>query len=62
MFKVVEEEKAVEIDLIVHILKTSYKKNQWRPPSKKKKRGENPSPRNRKACHSVSTDDIGFRV
>jgi hypothetical protein len=25
------------------------------PPSKKKKRGENLSPRNMKACHSVST-------
>jgi hypothetical protein len=33
-----------------------YKKKQWRPPSKEnKKRGENLSPRNRKACHSVST-------
>jgi hypothetical protein len=32
-----------------------YKKKQWRPPSKKKKRGKNLSPRDRKACHSVST-------
>jgi hypothetical protein len=32
-----------------------YKKKQWRPPSKKKKRGKNLSPRNSKACHSVST-------
>jgi hypothetical protein len=32
-----------------------YKKKQWRPPSKKKKRGKILSPRNRKACHSVST-------
>jgi hypothetical protein len=28
---------------------------QWRPPSKKKKGGKNLSPRDRKACHSVST-------
>jgi hypothetical protein len=38
--------------------KNSYKKQQWRPPSKKKKRGQktkNLSPRNRKACRSVST-------
>jgi hypothetical protein len=33
----------------------SYKKKEWRPPSKKKKRGKNLSPTNRKACHSVST-------
>jgi hypothetical protein len=33
----------------------SYKKKQWRPPSKKKKRGKNPSPRSMKVCHSVST-------
>jgi hypothetical protein len=33
------------------INKISYKKKQWRPPSKKKKRGKNLSPRNRKACH-----------
>jgi hypothetical protein len=33
----------------------SYKKQQWRPPSKKKKRGKNLSPRSGKACHSVST-------
>jgi hypothetical protein len=32
----------------------SYKKKQWRPPSKKKKRGKNLSPKNMKACHSVS--------
>jgi hypothetical protein len=35
--------------------KISYKKRQWRPTSKKKKRGKNLSPRNRKASHSVST-------
>jgi hypothetical protein len=35
--------------------KNSYKKKQWRPPSKEKKRGKNLSPRNRKACHNVST-------
>jgi hypothetical protein len=33
----------------------SFKKKHWRPPSKKKKRGKILSPRNRKACHSVST-------
>jgi hypothetical protein len=34
----------------------SYKKKQWRPPSiKRKKGGKNISPRNRKACHSIST-------
>jgi hypothetical protein len=33
----------------------SYKTKQWRPPSKKKKRGKNLSPRNRKACHNVGT-------
>jgi hypothetical protein len=37
------------------LLKLSYKKQQWRPPSKKKKRGKNLSPRNKTACHSVST-------
>jgi hypothetical protein len=36
-------------------VKISYKKKQWRPPSKKKKRRGKLSPRNRKACHSVST-------
>jgi hypothetical protein len=30
-------------------------KQQHKPPSKKKKRGKNLSPRNRKACHSIST-------
>jgi hypothetical protein len=35
--------------------KNLYKKKQWRPLSKKKKRGKNQRPRNRKACHSVST-------
>jgi hypothetical protein len=35
--------------------KIFYKKKPWRPPSKKKKRGKNQSPRNRKACHSVGT-------
>jgi hypothetical protein len=33
----------------------SYKKKQWRPPRKKKKRGKNLSPRNRMACHSIRT-------
>jgi hypothetical protein len=33
----------------------SYKKKHSRPPSKKKKRGKNLSPRNKKACHSVGT-------
>jgi hypothetical protein len=32
-----------------------YKKKQCRPPSKQKKRGKKLSPRNRKACHRVST-------
>jgi hypothetical protein len=32
----------------------SYKKKQRRPPSNKK-RGKNQSPRNREACHSIST-------
>jgi hypothetical protein len=27
----------------------------WRQPSKKKKRGNNLSPRNRKACHIIGT-------
>jgi hypothetical protein len=36
---------------IIAIKKKSYKKRQWRPPSKNKKRGENLSPR--KACHSI---------
>jgi hypothetical protein len=35
--------------------KISYKKKQWRPPSKKKTRGKNLSPRKRKAWHSTST-------
>jgi hypothetical protein len=35
--------------------KKSYKKKQWRPPGKKKKRGKNLSPKNRKACHIVNT-------
>jgi hypothetical protein len=35
--------------------KKSYKKKQWRPPSKTKKRGKNISPRKRKACHSIGT-------
>jgi hypothetical protein len=30
-------------------------KKQWRPPSKKMKRGKNLSPRNMKACHNVTT-------
>jgi hypothetical protein len=40
---------------LIIIIKISYKKKQWRPPSKKKKRGKNLTPRNRKACHRVST-------
>jgi hypothetical protein len=36
-------------------LPNSYRKKQRRPPSKRKKRGKNLSPGNRKACHSVST-------
>jgi hypothetical protein len=32
----------------------SYKIKQWRPPSKTKKRGKNLSPKNTKACHSIS--------
>jgi len=39
-----------------------YKKKQWRPPSKKKKRGKNLSPRNRKACHSTSTAFLKWYV
>jgi hypothetical protein len=35
--------------------KYAYKKKQHKPPGKKKKRGKNLSPRNRKACHSIST-------
>jgi hypothetical protein len=31
----------------------SYKKKQWTPPSKKKKRGKNLSPRNRHATASA---------
>jgi hypothetical protein len=33
-------------DLIssIYYLELSYKKKQWRPPSKKKKRGKNPEP------------------
>jgi hypothetical protein len=33
----------------------SYKKKQWRPPSKKKNKGKKLSPRKRNACHTVST-------
>jgi hypothetical protein len=36
----------------LHIYKDSYKKKQWRPPSKKKKRGKYLSPRNRKGFSS----------
>jgi hypothetical protein len=36
-------------------IKISHKKRQYRPPSKKKKRGKNLSPRERKECHGVST-------
>jgi hypothetical protein len=35
-----------------------YKKRKWKPPSKKEKRAANPtglSPRNKKACDSIST-------
>jgi hypothetical protein len=39
---------------LLNVEKSSYKKKQWRLPSKKKKRGENLNPRNMKACHSVS--------
>jgi hypothetical protein len=39
--------------------KMSYKTKKWKPPSKKERRGRNPtrglSPRIRKACHSIST-------
>jgi hypothetical protein len=35
--------------------KKKSKKKQWRLPSKKKNRGKNLSPRNRKACYSVDT-------
>jgi hypothetical protein len=35
--------------------KKSYKKKEWRSLGKKKKRGKNLSPRNKKACHSGST-------
>jgi hypothetical protein len=35
--------------------KDDKNKSKWRPPSKKKKRGKNLSPRNRKAYHTVST-------
>jgi FixJ family two-component response regulator len=41
--------------IVNYIYITSYKKKQWRPPSKKNKRAKTLSPRNRKACHSVST-------
>jgi hypothetical protein len=39
------------------IKKISYKKKQWRPPSKKRRKEgkKNLSPRKRKACHSTST-------
>jgi hypothetical protein len=36
---------------IVIKITISYKQKQWRPPSKKKKRGKHQSPRNKKACH-----------
>jgi hypothetical protein len=36
------------------LVSISYKKKQWRPPSKKEKKGgKNLSPRNRKAWHST---------
>jgi hypothetical protein len=37
----------------VIIINLSYKNKQWRLPSKKKERGKNLSPRNRKACHNA---------
>jgi hypothetical protein len=37
------------------MIKYLTRKRQWRPPSKKKKRGKNLSPRNKKACYSIST-------
>jgi hypothetical protein len=36
-------------------LNNFLQKKQWRPPSKKKEREKNLSPRNMKACHSVGT-------
>jgi hypothetical protein len=38
----------------LNLIKFSYKKKQHKSPSKKQKRGKKLSPRNRKACHSVS--------
>jgi hypothetical protein len=52
-FRFGEKEYRVLSTLVT--LKKSYKKKQWRPPSKKKKRGKNLSPGNMKACHNVST-------
>jgi hypothetical protein len=43
------------IELFLDHITVSYKKKQWRPPSKKKKRGKNISRRNRKACHNIDT-------
>jgi hypothetical protein len=42
--------------------KNSYKKKQWRPPSKKKNRGRNLSPRNMKACHSINIATVSQGV
>jgi hypothetical protein len=44
------------IYILNFIVKCSYRKKQWRPICKKRERGKNLSPRNRKACHSVSTE------
>jgi hypothetical protein len=38
-----------------NMYKFPYKIKQHKPPSKKKTRGKNLSPRNRKACHSIRT-------
>jgi hypothetical protein len=45
----------VLVSLPCNIENILYKKKQRRPPSKKKKSGNKLSPRNRKACHSIST-------
>jgi hypothetical protein len=38
---------------LLSLKEKKIKKKQWRPPSKKKKRGKNLSPRNMKACHNI---------
>jgi hypothetical protein len=47
----------MHMDITVNMVNLiiSYRKKHLRPPNKKKKRGKNLSPRNRKACHSVNT-------